>query len=96
MERLKSNLVYYKAVSKLLVHTQKHRVSQCCTYDANIKFSRFQKKCGTIPKSLKSEALRTPQLRFHRIMAVPALIYNSAKWALYRIDVKYKMHRLNS
>jgi hypothetical protein len=64
----------------------KSTVSQCCTYDTNIKLSRFQKKCGTIPTSLKPEALRTPQLRFHRIMAVPPLMYNSGKWALYRID----------
>jgi hypothetical protein len=58
----------------------------CCKDDVNIKLGRFKNMCGTIQRTLKSEALRTTLLKFYKVMAIPTLMYICENWILNRTD----------
>lgn len=61
-------------------------VSYCQKEDINIKLNRFYRMCGTIRRTLKNKTLRSTQLKFYKIMAVPVLTYASENWTLNRSD----------
>lgn len=55
-------------------------------YDLDKKILTFQNMCGTIVRTLKNKTRRETQLKFYKVMAVPALLYGAETWVLTKKD----------
>ena len=53
--------------------------------DFDKKINRFQRICGTIRKHLKKTRTDT-QMKFHKVVARPTLIYGSETWVTTKRD----------
>ena len=51
-----------------------------------IEDGKFQRMRGTISITLKGKTQLSTQIKFHKVMAVPVLMYGSENWSLNRSD----------
>ncbi|PSN39989.1 hypothetical protein C0J52_25074 [Blattella germanica] len=54
--------------------------------DINNKVAKFQGMCGTINRTLRNKIRKETQLKFHKVLAVPVILYGSESWILRRKD----------
>jgi hypothetical protein len=45
--------------------------------DIHNKLNKFSRKCGTLRRILKIKTRKTTQMKFYKVMALPALLYGS-------------------
>lgn len=61
-------------------------ISYSSNEDINNKLNKFRSMCGTIRRHLGQKTLRSTQLKFYKVMAVPMLRYGCENWATNRGD----------
>ena len=70
---------YYNRTSEFFLYIQYLgcEVSYLESRDVEIKIKRFRQFCGTTKRTLLNKPNRNTFLKFHKIMAIPLLIYGS-------------------
>ena len=61
-------------------------ISYCKRKEVNNKVNKFQRRCGTVSRTLKGKTQLSTQIKCYKAMAVPVLMYGSENWSLTRSD----------
>jgi hypothetical protein len=61
-------------------------ISYCERKEVNNKVNKFQRMSGIISRTLKGNTQLSTQIKFHKVMTVPVLMYSSDNWSLNLSD----------